>query len=57
MRPEHNVSWLNLISLLHREERYKEAEEIHQKALEINPDFDDFADDIKEYVENIDSNE
>ena len=57
MRPEHNVGWLNLISLLHREERYKEAEEIHQKALEINPDFDDFADDIKEYVENIDSNE
>jgi len=54
MRPEHFVGWLNLIALLYREGRSKEAGDLHQKALEVIPNFDDFADNIKEYVENID---
>jgi tetratricopeptide (TPR) repeat protein len=52
MRPEHFVGWLNLIGLLYREGRSKEAEDLHQNALEIIPNFDDFTDDINEFIEN-----
>ena len=56
-RPEHYVAWLNLIGLLYRTGRSREAEEIHKKALEIIPDFDTLTDDIKEYVESVDSSD
>jgi len=52
MNPEHYVGWLNLISLLYREGRIEEAEETHRQASEIIPEFDNYTDDLHEFIEN-----